>query len=398
MITPSFSLTATERVLPKLALDFLTGVLDSRVTFTRASSATYYNNLGVLVSAAVDVPRFDHNPATGQRLGLLIEEQRTNLVIRSEELETASWTKGAAGVGVIPVVTANQAIAPDGAQTADQVAFDCGDISSVTNRSLISQAVTVVNAASYTLSFWIKAADAGSVGKTLRCILENAGTAVTTTIPADWTRVSFTRTTTSTSSNVLFETRGTITSSPTANVLLWGIQLEAGAFGTSYIPTVASQVTRNADVATMTGTNFSDWFNATEGTFTFQGVNYDISTTKVILDATDGTLDERIQLSTAVNKYFMADGGSTQANFGTGTITANVAYKMAAAYKLNDLAFALNGAAAQTDNTATLPTLNQMTIGTRAVFVNTNQYSGWLQKLNYYPQRLTNAEVQAFSK
>ena len=330
MITPAFGLTATERVLPRLALDFTTAILDPRVTITRTgNTATVTNSSGVIVGINADLPRFDYNPTTLVCKGLLIEEARTNLLLNS---------------------------LIDGTNLTTQI--------------------VVTTAVSTTLSFY----------GTGQIVLSGTSSATVTGTGAYPSRKTHTFT----------PTAGALTLTVTGTVQY--AQLEVGGFATSFIPTAASQVTRTADVATMTGTNFSDWFNASEGTFTFQGVNYDISTSRVIIDATDGTLNDRLQLTTATNKYFMADGGATQANFGTGTITANTAYKMAAAYKANDLAFALNGAATQTDNTATLPTLNQMTIGTRAVFVNTNQYSGWLQKLNYYPQRLTNAEVQAFSK
>lgn len=330
MITPSFGLTATERVLPRLALDFTTAILDPRVTFVRSgNTATVIDSTGVIVAVNADIPRFDFDPSTLVCKGLLIEESRTNVLLNSL----------------------------------------------IDGTSLATQLVTVT-AAARTLSFY----GTGTV------VLSGAHSATVVGSGA-------------------YPTRTTLTFTPSAGVLTLTVtgtvqyaQLEAGSFATSFIPTAASQVTRTADVATMTGTNFSDWYNASEGTFTFQGLNYDVSTSRVILDATDGTLNDRLQLVVTTNKYFMADGGSTQANFGTGSITANTTYKMSAAYKVNDLAFALNGAATQTDNTATLPTLNQMTIGSRAVFVNTNQYSGWLQKLNYYPQRLTNAEVQAFSK
>ena len=85
MITPSFALTATERVLPKLALDFTTASLDPRVTFTRTTGAsnpaTYFNSSGVLTAATNNQPRFDYNPVSLVCKGLLIEESRTNKII-----------------------------------------------------------------------------------------------------------------------------------------------------------------------------------------------------------------------------------------------------------------------------------------------------------------------------
>jgi hypothetical protein len=77
---------------PGLALNFTSGVLDSRVTFTRASTGTYFDSAGALQSAAINAPRFDYNPTTLQPQGLLIEEQRTNLVLNSATLITQSVT------------------------------------------------------------------------------------------------------------------------------------------------------------------------------------------------------------------------------------------------------------------------------------------------------------------
>jgi hypothetical protein len=405
MITPSFSLTATERVLPRLALDFTIASLDPRITFTRTgNTATVVNSSGYVTPINADLPRFDYDPIALTCKGLLIEESRTNSLLYSEEFNL--WSQS----GTVNV-TQNAATSPGNTLTADEI------IGTTTSSNRRFQTLALTSGVAYSYSIFAKETSGSQPGfrilNAASSIVMRLDILFTSGVPAFVNTTGATNPKIENYGNGWYKISGTYTAAATENhfitvypdrsgtqktVYVWGAQLEAGAFATSYIPTVASQVTRSADVATMTGTNFSDWFNATEGTFTFQGVNYDISTTKVILDATDGTLDERIQLSTAVNKYFMADGGSTQANFGTGTITANVAYKMVAAYKLNDLAFALNGAATQTDNTATLPTLNQMTIGTRAVFVNINQYSGWLQKLNYYPQRLINAEVQAFSK
>jgi len=78
---------------PLLALDFMTpGTLDPRITFTRASTGTYFNSAGVMQTAAVNAPRWDYDPVTLALRGLLIEEQRANLLLNSATLGTQSVT------------------------------------------------------------------------------------------------------------------------------------------------------------------------------------------------------------------------------------------------------------------------------------------------------------------
>ena len=114
MITPSFGLTATERVLPKLALDFTTASLDNRITFTRAgNTATVINSSGLVTTINADLPRFDYTLNTGGDCkGLLIEEARTNLLLQSNDVSNAAYT-----VSNVTVV-ANSSAAPDGTLTA----------------------------------------------------------------------------------------------------------------------------------------------------------------------------------------------------------------------------------------------------------------------------------------
>jgi hypothetical protein len=127
----------------KSLVDAVTGAL--LVTFTRASSKTVTNSAGVLETVGIDVPAFDHDPTTGESLGLLVEEQRTNLCLQSEDFST-TWTVSQS------TVTANSIASPTGATTADAL-FE----TSATSEHRIRQNFTGLTAnTNYTISVYIK--------------------------------------------------------------------------------------------------------------------------------------------------------------------------------------------------------------------------------------------------
>jgi hypothetical protein len=119
-------------VSPAFQTDFTAiSSLPAGISLTRATTGTYFNASGVLQTAAIDAPRFDHNPVSPfAATGLLIEEQRTNLMLQSGNLADPAWSTNSNVTS--PVITANAATAPDGTTTAAQVAFsavtDCGDL------------------------------------------------------------------------------------------------------------------------------------------------------------------------------------------------------------------------------------------------------------------------------
>lgn len=133
---------------PSLNLDFANvGALDPRITFTRSSSATYTNSLGLITTAATNVARFDYDPVTLAARGLLVEESRTNLLTYSEDFSNAAWAK------TNSTITANNATSPDGAVTANLISG-----SGVGQR--IVQGITA-NGTQQTLSFFVKKPSSG---------------------------------------------------------------------------------------------------------------------------------------------------------------------------------------------------------------------------------------------
>jgi hypothetical protein len=373
---------------------------------TAASPSTYTRNFGGRFP-----PRFDYDPVTLAPRGLLIEEQRTNLVTRSEEFDNAAWQK----TGV--TVTANATTSPDGTVDADKLVEDSTSAAHQTFNGPIS----ISAGSTYTYTVYAKAAErswfAISAWDTSErftffnlatgVVGTNAvgNTATITPVGNGWYRCTVTRTVSaastygqffvSTADNVV-----SYTGTAGSGVFIWGAQLEAGAFATSYIPTVASQVTRTADSAAITGANFSPWYNQSEGTFvaeaTFFGLNKGLS--DGLLAASIGTSAENTALfrTGAANNIagIMRDGSSDQAVYTVAM--AGQPVKVALAYATNNTGYALNGTAQATDTACTVPTVDRLLIG--AVYAAGDfPTNGHIRSIRYYPTRLTNAQLQALT-
>jgi hypothetical protein len=388
MITPSFGLTATERVLPRLALDWTTGLAQTGVDVARAGVATFVGSNGLIQSATENTQRIDYSTGTP---GLLVEESRTNLATASEDLtDTGAWASLSE-----QTITANQATAPDGTLTADRV--DVG-VAGVSSRTF--QTVTSVTGTTYTASFWLWADEGEAASVNLQIVNTSNTTlgtliAVLSTTP---TRFFVSGVADSTSIRIQLRARQSDKS-----FYAWGAQLEAGAFPTSYIPTEATAVTRNADVATMTGTNFSDWYNPVEGTLFVRSVPAvsSFGANKVAFALGDNTQSNfialRYTISGGTTNFGINAAGSLQANLSTGAFTGGVAHNVIGAYKADSAITARDGGVPLTDDTVIVPTVDTAFIGA-LTSVPTFVMSGHIQKIMYWPYRLTNAEVQAFSK
>jgi hypothetical protein len=417
MITPSYGITATERVLPKLALDFTTASLDARVTFTRAlDTATVTNSSGYVVPINANLPRFDYNPITLACKGLLIEESRANLLAYSTTFSNANWTKSDSSVAT------NVIIAPDSATSS----FTFSEAATTASHYIGAPSTSsLTSGTSYTTTVYAKAGTVGVIQLAYSStyfganayanydltngVLGTVGSASTATITAvgnSWYRISLTAPATlsgTTGSFIVFcNNSATAARFPSyagntnSSIYIWGAQLEAGAFSTSYIPTAGSSLTRNADVATMTGTNFSDWYSAGAGGVVARVLPSTVSNTRPAVQFDDSTANEVIALqgNTTNPELVIVDGGSPQAQIDAGTIAANTAYNLGVAWNTDNCAAAVNGNAAVTDNTATIPTVTQARLGSNG----TNYLNGHIQTIRYWPQRIINAEVQAFSK
>jgi hypothetical protein len=416
-------------IRPSLLLDFANSkTLDPRITFTRASTATYTGYDGLIKTAASGEARFDYNPTTGESLGLLIEEQRTNLLTYSENFDNAAWYKPRA------TVAANSTTSPDGTTTADTMTTVAGTNTDyfIANSSAITIGTTCTTSiflkAGTAMRIRLDLCDDTNYSNRINCYLnlqtglsdsatsvEGAAVSFGSSI-ADcgngWYKLSVSGVVSPTSNRaaLLLSIRDTITGNVVHTdiggnyIYIWGAQLEQGAFATSYIPTTSAQATRAADNAVMTGTNFSSWYRQDEGTFAIK-YKYENATNSsgnypCTIDVNDGTFNNEIyqltQSSDNFETFGIRSGNVTVADmYSSGSISTTNMNLVAGTYKANDFAKSLNALSPQTDSSGALPIgVTSMGIGYRMGF---NWLNGHIAKVAYYPKRLSNAELQSIT-
>lgn len=380
-------------------------------------SVTYQTTPSTYVATTASAyygPRFDYDPVTLAAKGLLIEEQRTNLLTYSAQFDDAAWTKTRA------TVSANATIAPDGTLTADKLVED----STASNTHFVSRAVTVTASTTYTQPIYIKAAGRNfaqvryeNSGSTQFYVINvnltdgtfttgsfgsPTGTAASVSNAGNgWWRVNLTVTASDTTYNVIVYSQAvqgtnSYTGDGTSGIYLWGAQLEAGAFATSYIPTVASTVTRSADVATMTGTNFSSWYNQSQGTFIASGDRADNTSFAGIVDAADATTSNEIYITrtSGVARAYVVAGGVTSGDMAAVQSWAlNTVGTAGLAYETNNCGLSYNGNTVVADTSVTLPTVDRLRLGYRGA----NYWNGHIRAITYYNTRLSNTQLQALT-
>jgi hypothetical protein len=404
--------------------------------YTATTTQPITNYIPVLQTAASGVARFEHNPTTFESLGLLIEEQRTNTQTYSSEFgNTSGWTIVAGGDTLVGIES-NAIIAPDGTLTADRMyeaaVTSTHGIFTTTGVSPMTLGVT------YTESVFVKKGTGSSAPNIIQLTWRTAGMpgtranfsfatgtfvggavsqATVQPVGNGWFRISLRETSDETSSTTGMNI-GFCNNDPNAarnpsylgdvnaDVFIWGAQLEAGAFPTSYIPTVASQVTRSADAASMTGANFSSWYRADAGSLFVEAAlpafNASGVTGHTPFSINNATGDNQFRMrayssagvlnwDTVITAGAVVQFDSTERIYGAG-----VTVKNALTYATNDAANSVNGQAVSTDTSVTLPVVTQATIGVGPNLTEAN-FNGTISKIAYYPLRVTNAQLQALT-
>ena len=364
-----------------------------------------------------NVPRIDYS--NGSCPSILVEPQRTNLVVQNQNMTVSPWIyQNANGVST-------NDLNPSGQNSSNRINLLLSGFSSV------RQAIPSLNNTTYTISCFFKKIPGFDNSFEMRYTNElvvpnnfNAiafinpntktatfslfgtnGTGISGSItgkvdlyPNDWFRVSMTFTSGSAAANVNALFRPAILINSTASVLIWGAQLELGTNVTSYIPTVASTVTRNADV--ITNTNASTLIGQTEGVIYIQTSRQVITSTGGwIFRIDDNTENNRLGIFSLANTGNLAVNISrsgvgldimTYNNFLSLTNQGNA--KIALAYKNGDFALAVNGAiVATSSNSGTIPFMNSCRSSTIGGGLIPNQSTNCI---SLFKTRLTNTQLQ----
>lgn len=396
---------------PVVAKDwnFMTGTLPADVTFSRASTATYFDKNGVLQVAAVDQPRFEFDPVTNALRGLLFEESRTNKLTYSSDLTNAAWVKTQASVSV------SSAICPDGSVGACVIIPNTSSVS----HTVGSATIAAGGSETYTASVLVKAAGysqirvrvADSVGLLTGPVYDVAtesfisDSGVVTKLKNGWYKISVSATTDPAATwinlQVWIYSAGTsvFAGDGTSGIYVWGAQLELGAYPTSTIPTTTVAVTRAADTADIS--TLSPWYNASAGTMLID------STSR---QATTGTTRFGVSIGTDSANYIgmawaTTLGPSLQAymrNAGVGPSIGPAGYsadlRQVLAWDANGLALSNGGAAATTaaPPAGGIPAAANIRIG-YSHYNNSNTAPMVLKRLSYWATRFPDNTLPTLS-
>jgi hypothetical protein len=374
-----------------------------------ASALTY---VPTTTAAVYSLPR-DYNPTTLAALGVLVEEARTNLLLRSEEFLATAWAVPAGSALALGNTTA-----PNGTPSAGKLTRAA--TSGVALGYGAGGLGLTVTAVLHTVSFYAKADTQSSftlafvtLGKALGSEVVFNLTAVTagtvtnygaTTgsvasivdVGNGWRRCTLSVTATAATWFIQAEM-------PSAGAYwLWGAQLEVGAFATSYIPTVASQVTRAADQISILTSAFP--YSATEGTVFVDGSingNGTGNTGWWALDAGGTQNGHALRVAVGGNIVAISRGLTTnQTVVGLASAVAGTFYGTAFAYSNeNDRAISTEGAAAVAGSTAvgTINSATTLRFGFQQVTTTGGYLNGHIKRLAYYASRKTDAELVVLS-
>jgi hypothetical protein len=357
---------------------------DGDFTVTVDADATRVNKDGLIESVAADQARLNYDPTNPQDPHLLLEPSRTNNILQSNDPSGANWTDPLSRWTLLTDTTT----APDGGTVRIIELTESGG-------SLIRLTGFSIAAATYTVSFYIKDIDGNLTGGSVDVGDEGSGAPSPAfgDVGSDWVRATRTITTTGTKTHI--DLQPTFSGS-TNKVAIWGVQLEAGSYATSLIPTSGSAVTRTADFCFI-NSGLQNVLNTSEGT-----LFVDVEVPRV---STSGSY-ERIALTdqTSATDRILIDnfGGNwralTLSSAGTEAVTvrstqANTRIKIAFAYSSSQIRVSYDGNDATTTSISYTPstTLESFKFSNKD---GGNKWQGKIYQAIYFDTALTNAELK----
>lgn len=389
--------------------------IEQRATVTAYTATTTQaitNYIPVLLTAGGGQPRFDHNPTTSESLGLLIEQQSTNLALYSADFSNAVWSK------VRSSVSSNVIIAPDGTLTGDKLVED----STASNTHFILQNIALggsVDSSPYAVSIYAKAGertrlqmfDNNSVSSGVTVFDLSTGTVVSGTgkiasVGNGWYRCSiYPLKDYATNSTVWIILDNGTTTSYTGNgfsgLYIWGFQLETTSFITSYIPTTSAAATRAADVVSMSGANFSSWYSPGNGTFYAEASTASVASDVMIAEGTNSAgsfLDFSMTFATTSTQFINRFVPTSNDMRRTGVVAVNTMVKFSGSITNSSgttIASANGVTASSTGNQGANFGADRMFIGSRggsSLFINAP-----IKKFAFYPAQLTQTQQNSIT-
>jgi len=363
--------------------------------FTRGSTATRVNKDGLIDTVASGVPRLEYPLIDGvvkDTPSLLLEPSRTNLITYSEDFSDSSWTKLGAGTGTTAIVTSDYAVSPDGTQNASRLQCDLnGGLTSSANQSLIYDSIT---GSGDTFAFiYVKSNTSSSQNFFLANTLNDYVIGVATT---EWQKFELNWIAAGNGRTISIGTRGTSNSDDTLDLLIWGAQVEAGSYPTSYIPTIGSTVTRAAETCNGAGTSAE--FNDSEGVLFAEiaDIKNDDGVEKRLAIQDNGTFDAvRITFTPSTNSItgVVYNNSAVQCNLVHIVNNTEDFNKIALKYKANDFALWINGIEVATDNSGTVFNNGALDKLSFDLFNNAKVY-GSTKQLIAFKEELTDSELE----
>jgi hypothetical protein len=354
-------------------------------TFSRSTTATRVNDSGLIESVATNVPRIDYSE--GGCPSLLLEPQRTNLLTYSESID--DWFNFVPS-GSNLTITPNDVNSIIEGELAERLVIDTsgGDI------ALRSQTFSATSGVDYSVSFWAKSNSTNYTIDLFRLSALNSSSADVfannVVLTNEWQKFEYTVNrsfSVATSLGIILDSDGDIS--------ITAIQVEAGSYPTSYIPTNSAAVTRNADSCVLTGV--ADLIGDSEGTLYFEG-DFKPESSNPRIAISDNTLNNRVEFGLNNNGNTQAVvivGGVVQFNeFDVGILESGQNAKLAFAYESNRFKVYVNGTEVFSDLSGTTFSADTLTHLYFARGDGATPFYGDVKQLTVFPTALTDTQLE----